>query len=162
MTKEMFVSISDFQLYAKRVGQNNGKPTVVMDAGYGDSSEVWDSVIRDISMLSTVLLYDRAGLGKSGASSNPRTSREMIKELKELLLKTESKPPYIVVGHSFGGVNMRRFATEYHIDVCGLVLIDSTPEDYREDFFLRCHKIFTKYTTSHLFMKEIIMRLWKV
>jgi pimeloyl-ACP methyl ester carboxylesterase len=135
MTNEMFVPISDFQLYAKRVGQNNGKPTVVMDAGYGDSSEVWDSVIRDISMLSTVLLYDRAGLGKSEASSNSRTSREMIKELKELLLKTESKPPYILVGHSFGGVNMRMFATEYHYDVCGLVWNVNT----KSDNYLKVH-----------------------
>ncbi|WP_307475853.1 alpha/beta fold hydrolase [Cytobacillus purgationiresistens] len=136
MTKEMFVQISDCKLYAKLLGENNGKPTVVLDAGYGDFSKAWDSVIGDISKLSTVLIYDRAGLGKSETSSNPRTSREMVKELRELLFEAKIKPPYILVGHSFGGVNMRMFATEYQNEVCGLVLVDSTPEDYRERFLL--------------------------
>lgn len=134
MTKEMFVQISNCNLYAKLVGEKNGKPTVVMDAGYGDFSKAWDSVIGDISMLSNVLIYDRAGLGKSEKSSNPRTSSEMVKELKELLIEANIKPPYILVGHSFGGVNMRMFATEYQNEVCGLVLVDSTPEYYKEKF----------------------------
>jgi pimeloyl-ACP methyl ester carboxylesterase len=134
MTKEMFVKISNCKLYAKLSGENNGKPTVIMDAGYGDFSKAWDSVIGDISMITNVLIYDRAGLGKSETSSNPRTSREMVKELKELLIEAKIKPPYILVGHSFGGVNMRMFATEYQYEVCGLVLVDSTPEDYRERF----------------------------
>jgi pimeloyl-ACP methyl ester carboxylesterase len=134
MTKEMLVQISGCKLYAKLVGENNGKPTVVMDAGYGDYSKAWDSVIEDLSMLSNVLIYDRAGLGKSATSSNPRTSREMVKELNELLIEAKIKPPYILVGHSFGGVNLRMFATEYQNEVRGLVLVDSTPEDYRERF----------------------------
>lgn len=113
-----------------------------MDAGYGDFSKAWDSVIGDISKLSSVLIYDRAGLGKSERSSNPRTSREMVKELKELLVKVKIEPPYILVGHSFGGVNMRMFATEYQNEVCGLVLVDSTPEDYRERFFPTMSKEF--------------------
>ncbi|NHM33631.1 alpha/beta fold hydrolase [Neobacillus terrae] len=134
MTKEIFVKISECTLYAKLAGENYGKPTVIMDAGYGDFSKAWDSVIGDISMFSNVLAYDRAGLGKSETSSNPRTSHQMVKELKELLIEAKIKPPYILVGHSFGGVNMRIYATEYHNDVCGLVLVDSTPEDYRERF----------------------------
>ncbi|MDT9025140.1 alpha/beta fold hydrolase [Rossellomorea yichunensis] len=134
MTKEMLVQINGCKLYAKLVGENHEKPTVVMDAGYGDFSKAWDSVIEDLSMLSNVLIYDRAGLGKSDTSSNPRTSGEMVKELKELLIEANINPPYILVGHSFGGVNMRMFATEYQNEVCGLVLIDSTPEDYRERF----------------------------
>ncbi|MGD7023651.1 alpha/beta fold hydrolase [Rossellomorea vietnamensis] len=134
MVKEQFVQISDCKLYAKLAGENNGRPTVVMDAGYGDFSKAWDSVIEDISILSNVLVYDRAGLGKSETSSNPRTSREMVKELKELLDMAKIPPPYVLVGHSFGGVNLRMFATEFQNEVCGLVLVDSTPEDYRERF----------------------------
>ena len=116
------------------MGERNGKPTVILDAGYGDFFKAWDSVIEDISLLTNVLIYDRAGLGKSETSANPRTSREMVKELKELLIEAKIKPPYILVGHSFGGVNMRMFATEFQHEVCGLVLVDSTPEDYRERF----------------------------
>jgi pimeloyl-ACP methyl ester carboxylesterase len=144
MIKEMFVQISDCKLYAKLVGDKNGKPTVIMDAGYGDFSKAWDSLIGDISKLSNVLIYDRAGLGKSETSSNPRTSREMVKELKELLIEAKIKPPYILVGHSFGGVNMRMFATEYQNEVCGLVLVDSTPEDYREKFLPTMSQDFQK------------------
>lgn len=134
MSKEMFIQINDFKLYAKLVGENIGKPTIVMDAGYGDYSKAWDSVISDLSLLSDVLIYDRAGLGKSESSSRPRTSREMIKELRELVKGAKIKFPFILVGHSFGGVNARMYATEYPNDVCGLILVDSTPEDYREKF----------------------------
>lgn len=134
MTKEMFIQINECKLYAKLVGESIGKPTVIMDAGYGDFSKAWNKIIGDISRLSNVLIYDRAGLGKSETSSNPRTSREIVKELKELLIEAKINPPYILVGHSFGGVNMRMFATEYQNEVCGLVLVDSTPEDYRERF----------------------------
>lgn len=130
----MLVQISDFKLFAKLIGENNGKPTVVMDAGYGDYSKAWDSIISDISRLTEVLIYDRAGLGKSEKSSNSRTSREMINELNELLYRANIKPPFILVGHSFGGVNARLYATEYPEEVGGLILIDSTPEDYREKF----------------------------
>lgn len=144
MDKEMVVQISVCKLYAKLLGENNGKPTIVMDAGYGDFSETWDSIIGDVSMLSNVLVYDRAGLGKSEASSNPRTSDEMVNELKELLIEAEIEPPYILVGHSFGGVNMRMYATKYQNEVCGLVLIDSTPEDYIERFLPTMSQDFQK------------------
>ncbi|WP_174733195.1 alpha/beta fold hydrolase [Mesobacillus harenae] len=134
MTKEMMVQIKDCKLFVKLAGENNGKPTIVMDAGYGDYSKAWDSVISEISKMSNVLIYDRAGLGKSGSSSSPRTSREMIRELNQLINATQIKPPYILVGHSYGGVNARLYATEYPSEVCGLILVDSTPEDYRERF----------------------------
>ncbi|MCM3164274.1 alpha/beta fold hydrolase [Metabacillus litoralis] len=130
----MFIQINDFKLFAKLVGENTGKPTIVMDAGYGDYSKTWDSVISDLSLLTDVLIYDRAGLGKSESSSKPRTSIEMIKELREVVKGTKIKLPFILVGHSFGGVNARMYATEYPKDVCGLILVDSTPEDYRERF----------------------------
>lgn len=134
MGKEFFVPVSDFKLYAKLYGVKKDKPTVVMDAGYGDYSKAWVSVIPEISMLTEVVVYDRAGLGKSEKSSNPRTSHEMVKELKELLTVMKIKPPYILVGHSYGGVNTRIYATEYPDDVAGLILVDSTPENYKEAF----------------------------
>ncbi|WP_254636326.1 alpha/beta fold hydrolase, partial [Bacillus sp. GbtcB15] len=127
-----FIQINDGKLFAKLVGENIDKPTIVMDAGYGDYSKAWDSVISVLSLLTDVLIYDRAGLGKSESSSRPRTSREMIIELKELVKGTKIELPFILVGHSFGGVNARLYANEYPNDVCGLILVDSTPEDYRE------------------------------
>ena len=134
MTKEMYVQVSGFKLFSKLIGEKNSKPTVVMDAGYGDYSKAWDSVIGDLSEITEVLVYDRAGLGKSEKSPNRRTSREMVKELKELLSSLDIKPPYLFVGHSFGGVNVSVYAHEYPEEVAGLVLVDSTPVDYRERF----------------------------
>ncbi|CAG9620245.1 alpha/beta fold hydrolase [Sutcliffiella rhizosphaerae] len=135
MTKEMVVQISDCKLFARFAGvEYEDKPTIIMEAGYGDHSKVWDSIIQDISIFSRVLVYDRAGLGRSDFSTAPRTSREMVKELHELLHKTGVKPPYLLVGHSFGGIIARLFATEYPDEVWGLILVDSTPEDYRERF----------------------------
>ncbi|MGG4168992.1 alpha/beta hydrolase [Rossellomorea vietnamensis] len=134
MTREMLVPINNFNLYAKLIGKKKGKPTVVMDAGYGDYSKAWDSVIGDLSQITEVLVYDRAGLGKSEKSPNRRTSREMVKELKELLSNLDINPPYIFVGHSFGGVNVSIYAYEYPEEVGGVVLVDSTPVDYRERF----------------------------
>ncbi|KPL60449.1 alpha/beta fold hydrolase [Rossellomorea vietnamensis] len=134
MNREMLVPVNNFNLYAKLMGKKNGKPTVVMDAGYGDYSKAWDSVIGDLSQITEVLVYDRAGLGKSEKSPNRRTSREMVKELKELLSNLDINPPYIFVGHSFGGVNVSVYAHEYPEEVEGLVLVDSTPVDYRGRF----------------------------
>ncbi|WP_368505043.1 alpha/beta fold hydrolase [Alkalihalophilus sp. As8PL] len=134
MTQEMHVKVRDVNLFAKLVGEHQGKPTVIMDAGYGDDSSVWKSMIMDVAEFVNVLVYDRAGLGKSDKSSNERTSLEMVKELNELLYHMNLAPPYLLVGHSFGGVNMRLYATNYPDEVCGLVLVDATPEDYRERF----------------------------
>jgi pimeloyl-ACP methyl ester carboxylesterase len=129
---EMFVQIGDFKLFAKLFGEKKGKPTIVMDAGYGDHSKAWDSLIPEISLLTEVLVYDRAGLGKSEKSPNARTSQVMMNELDSLLTEIAIEPPYILVGHSFGGVNARIYATKYPNKVAGVILVDSTPEAYKE------------------------------
>jgi pimeloyl-ACP methyl ester carboxylesterase len=132
--KETFVLVGESRLYTKLYGERNNKPTVILDAGYGDYSKAWDSVIPEISNVTQAFVYDRAGLGKSAKSSNPRTSIHMVAELKELITNLDIKPPYILVGHSFGGVNVRIFAEQFPEDVAGMVLVDSTPEDYRRRF----------------------------
>lgn len=140
--KEQFVQFSGFKLFTKLYGEKTDKPTIVMDAGYGDYSKAWSSIITEISMLTEVLVYDRAGLGKSEKSPNPRTSQEMVEELNQLLIKMKIHPPYILVGHSFGGVNMRIYATKHPNNVAALLLIDSTPEDYKERFLPTMSKEF--------------------
>jgi pimeloyl-ACP methyl ester carboxylesterase len=161
--KEMMAEIKGCKLYAKLMGGKIGNPAIIMDAGYGDYSKAWDPVIEELSTLSRVFTYDRAGLGKSERSTSPRTSREMVKELKELLTEANIAPPYILVGHSFGGGNMRMYATEYPDEVYGLVLVDSTPEDYRErflptmpeDFQEAYHKQFVREGNYDEFMESL-------
>ncbi|TDL82722.1 alpha/beta fold hydrolase [Peribacillus frigoritolerans] len=140
--KEMNVQVRDFKMHAKLYGEKKGCPTVIMDAGYGDYSKAWTSIIPEVSKVTEVLVFDRAGLGKSERSAHPRTSIEMVKELKELLLKLNINGPYILVGHSFGGVNARVFASQYPHEVAGLILIDSTPENYKERFLPTMSKEF--------------------
>ncbi len=132
MMKEMFVDIGNSQLFAKVLGA--GEPVVVMDAGYGDTSETWKPIITEVAQFAKVVIYDRAGLGRSEKSTNLRTSQEMVKELRTLLHNLHLQPPFLFVGHSFGGINVRLYATEYPEEVAGLILIDSTPEDYRQRF----------------------------
>jgi pimeloyl-ACP methyl ester carboxylesterase len=159
----LFVKVKDFKLYAQIFGDKNNKPTVVMDAGYGDYSKTWKDIAPEIAEFTEVVLYDRAGLGKSEKSSNPRTSDHMVDELKEMLTEMNIQPPYLLVGHSFGGVNMRLFATEYPKEVSGLILVDSTPEDYREEFlptmpteFQKAYKEQFVYEGNyHEFMKSL-------
>lgn len=134
MEQKKLIQLEPCRLYGESIYHDDAKVTVILDAGYGDDSTSWNPLVEDVSKLANVFLYDRAGLGQSENSSHPRTSRNMIRELRQLLVETNTRPPYLLVGHSFGGVNMQLFAAEYEADVSGLVLVDVTPKDYRERF----------------------------
>jgi pimeloyl-ACP methyl ester carboxylesterase len=83
-----------------------------------------------------VLLYDRAGLGRSDPGPEPRTSARMVAELRALLREAGIDPPYVLVGHSLGGLNARLFACRHPDEVAGLVLVDATPLPF-PDWFSR-------------------------
>ena len=122
------VDIGGFRLHLNCIGQ--GTPTVVMDAGGGAPSITWGLVPSEIAKFTRVCTYDRAGLGWSDPNSRiPRTSQQSVDELHLLLTKAGINPPYILVGHSLGGVNMRLYASQYPEDVVGLVLVDSSHEN---------------------------------
>jgi pimeloyl-ACP methyl ester carboxylesterase len=127
------IDVGDYRLKMIRKGQ--GEPTVVFDSGLGDSHEVWRWVWPEVARFTAVLLYDRAGLGRSDPGPQPRTSEQMVRELRALLRKAKVDPPYILVGHSLGGMNTRLFAIRYPDEVAGLVLVDATPLDF-PDWFL--------------------------
>ncbi|NIK76485.1 pimeloyl-ACP methyl ester carboxylesterase [Paenibacillus castaneae] len=132
--EEKLVDLNGFSLYSETYGENKGNPTVIMDSGYGDDSKVWNLIVPEIAKSTKVLVYDRAGLGRSEKSPNPRTTKEMVNELDQLLTASKLKPPYVLVGHSFGGINVRMYASQFPENVSGIVLVDSTPEDYRDRF----------------------------
>ncbi len=116
--------------------QGNGSPTIVLDAGLGDWSVHWVEVQEKLKADSRVCSYDRAGYGWSDPGPRPRSSAQIVTELHYLLEKAGEKPPYLLAGHSFGGINMRLFASTYPSEVSGLVLIDAShPESlpYRRD-----------------------------
>lgn len=110
--------------------RGRGLPVVVMDAGLGDSRITWDWVRPAVSALTRVCVYDRAGLGGSDPGPEPRTSGRIVEELRALLTRSATPGPYVLVGHSFGGMTVRLYASRHPTDVAGLVLVDPTPESY--------------------------------
>lgn len=106
-----------------------GAPSVVLDSGLGDSFLSWQKVQAEVAKFTRVCSYDRAGIGYSDSSSRPRTSQVIAEELNLLLRVAGVSPPYVLVGHSMGGYNVRVFAGLYHNEVAGVVLVDASHPD---------------------------------
>lgn len=103
-----------------------GNPTVVLESGLGDTYASWRNVQPEIAKFARVCSYDRAGVGYSDASPRPRNSKVMAEELHSLLLAANIAPPYVLVGHSMGGFNVRIYASQYRSEVAGMVLVDAS------------------------------------
>jgi pimeloyl-ACP methyl ester carboxylesterase len=117
------VDVGGYRLHIHCTG--SGSPTVVIDAGWGDSSAAWGWVQPEVAKTTRICTYDRAGMGWSEASPQPRTAREFAKELHTLLENANEPGPYVLVGHSLGGFTMRVYAHDYPGEVSGLVLVDA-------------------------------------
>jgi len=111
-----------------------GSPAVILDSGLGDSFVSWRKVQPRIAAFSRVCSYDRSGLGYSDSSPLPRTSDVIAKELHALLQAAGVSPPYILVGHSMGGFDVRLYASLYRSEVAGMVLIDASHPDQENRF----------------------------
>jgi pimeloyl-ACP methyl ester carboxylesterase len=109
--------------------QGEGSPTVVIDAGLGGFSLEWTQVQAALASQVRVCTYDRAGYGWSEAGTGPRTTRQIAEELYALLVNAGVPEPYVLVGHSFGGYNIRYFASMHPETVAGLVLVDASHPD---------------------------------
>ncbi|HEV7968343.1 MAG TPA: alpha/beta hydrolase [Candidatus Acidoferrales bacterium] len=105
-----------------------GRPTIILDGGIGVPAVGWIKVQPEVAEFSRVCSYDRAGYGWSGVGLEPRTSVQIAKELKALVNAAGEEGPYVLVGHSFGGFNVRVFTELYPADVSGLVLVDGAHE----------------------------------
>jgi pimeloyl-ACP methyl ester carboxylesterase len=109
--------------------RGQGSPTVILDSGLGVPAVGWNPVQTEVAKFTRVCSYDRAGYGWSGATTFPRTSTEIVKELHALLEAANEKGPYILVGHSFGGFNVRVYNGRYSNEVSSMVLADASHED---------------------------------
>jgi len=123
------LDIGGIELYYELLGEHHEGPTVVFESGYGVTLENWNSIKDEVSKFSRMFIYDRAGIGKSEMDDRPRHSRQSVDNLRILLKKAGVKPPYVLVGHSIGGLNVRLFASKYPEEVAGVVLLDSSHED---------------------------------
>ncbi|MBS1872009.1 MAG: alpha/beta hydrolase [Acidobacteria bacterium] len=102
-----------------------GSPVVVLEAGVGATSLSWALVEPALAARTTVVSYDRAGLGWSGPVVTPRTPGVVAEELRLGLGAMAVRGPFILVGHSFGGLVVRRFASLYPDETAGVVLVDA-------------------------------------
>jgi pimeloyl-ACP methyl ester carboxylesterase/bifunctional DNase/RNase len=112
-----------------------GGPTVVLENGLGSRMGWWRRVPAAVAAFAPVVAYDRAGLGRSGPAPLPRTARDTTDDLRALLAALAADPsagvapPYVLVGHSYGGLAARLYAARFPGEVAGLVLVDPAHED---------------------------------
>jgi pimeloyl-ACP methyl ester carboxylesterase len=121
------IDLGGYRLHLHAEGK--GSPAVVLLTGMGDGSWVWSLVQSRVARFARVCSYDRAGEGWSDLGPVPRTLRQESHELHLLLHKAGIRPPYVLVGASYGGLIARRFASDHPGEVGGIVLVDSTHED---------------------------------
>lgn len=121
------VQVGGYQLHIHK--QGNGSPTILMEAGSGETSLSWRDIPAALAQHATVVTYDRAGYAWSESAPTERTGANIVKELHAALEKENIQGPYIMVGHSLGGMYARLFAQTYTSEVQSLVLIDARPED---------------------------------
>jgi pimeloyl-ACP methyl ester carboxylesterase len=107
-----------------------GTPTIVIEGATGGTVVDWTRVLPGLARLSRVIVYDRAGYGKSDPDPHPRTARRLVSDLRTLLAAIGVSPPYVLVGHSWGGTVVRLLTYLHPKEVAGLVLVDSSNEDF--------------------------------
>jgi pimeloyl-ACP methyl ester carboxylesterase len=126
--------VGDFALHIHCMGE--GTPIVVFDAGLGNAGMIWRRVQSEVGGFSRACTYDRAGLGYSdGPTTLHHGNRQMARELYTLLKNAGQLAPYVLVGHSMGGMNIRLFADEHSDEVAGMVLVDAVGEDQPNRFW---------------------------
>src|SRR5215475_1711794 len=119
------VDIGGWRLHLNCTGESRAsQPTVILEAGLGDFSVEWSLVQPGVAKFARVCSYDRAGDGWSDWGPHPRTLHQVVYELHTLLEKAGVKPPFVLVGHSYGGWVVRLYASTYPTEVTGIVLVE--------------------------------------
>ena len=111
-------------------GNGSTPPPVVFQSGLGDGKSVWASVIQLLPATLSSFAYDRPGYGGSSSRAGRRDACTIAQELHEILRATGRRPPYVLVGHSLGGLYQYAFAKLYPEEVSGVLLLDATHPDH--------------------------------
>jgi pimeloyl-ACP methyl ester carboxylesterase len=124
------IDLGGWRLHLHCAGERAAdQPLVVLEAGAGDFSVDWSLVQPSVARFARVCSYDRAGTGWSDLGPRPRTMRQIVWELHELLSRAGERAPYLLVGHSYGGALVRMYQRAYEAEVVGLVLVDAQSDD---------------------------------
>lgn len=123
------IDVGGFKMHIHCIGE--GSPTVILETLSGGTSSYWGWVQPEVSKGTRVCVYDRAGRGWSESDPEPQTLARTVRNLYTLLINAHIDGPYVLVGHSIGGIYVRQFAAEYPDQVVGMVLVDAGhPEQY--------------------------------
>ncbi|HEX9253788.1 MAG TPA: alpha/beta fold hydrolase [Ignavibacteriaceae bacterium] len=104
------------------------KPVIVFENGMATKLDKWKTIIEEVSKTSAVFSYNRPRIGESENDSLPPTTKHIVDNLRKMLLEKGLKPPYLLVGHSFGGAYIRSYASYYPDEIAGLIFVD--PVDF--------------------------------
>lgn len=143
------VEVDGCRLHVQTAGR--GLPSVVLETGLGGMSAAWGWIQPETAKFSRVVAYDRAGLGWSGPDSAPKTAALAARRLRSLLRQSQVSPPYVLVGHSMGGLFIRVFAACYPDEVAGMVLLDAVHPDQH----LRSPAIDTHMRSGFRFLQPV-------
>lgn len=114
-------------LHVRMRVEGNGPRTVIFESGLGDTLNVWDPIQRRVAAgCARTVSYNRAGYAGSDVAESVRDAANIVAELRAELARRNIRPPYVLVGHSLGGLYMQYFARNYPREVAGLVLVDSS------------------------------------
>ena len=123
------IDLGGWRLHLNCTGERRpAQPTVVLEAGAGGFSVDWSLVQPEVARFARVCSYDRGGAGWSDLGPRPRTLRQIVWELHELLRRAGERPPYVLVGHSYGGTLARQYAFTHRDEVAGIVFDESGHE----------------------------------
>lgn len=120
------VSINNLAMQVRTGGIDRAGPTIVLEAAFAERLSTWDSIFEQLTMLAPTFAYSRSGLGGSAYDGITPTPAHVAENLHLLLSAAGMKPPYLLVGHSWGGLLVRMFASQYPGEVKGMVYIDPT------------------------------------
>ena len=121
------VDVGGYHLDVVRAG--SGTPAVVLVGGLGNALDEWTKITPALAQLSTVVNYSRGGLGRSEPGPSHHTAKDSVLELRALLTKLQLKPPFVLVGASYGGILVRLYTSLYPQEVAGLVFVDASHEE---------------------------------
>jgi pimeloyl-ACP methyl ester carboxylesterase len=139
--------------------EGNGARTVILESGLGDTLDIWKDVQPRIADRCTrTVSYTRAGYIGSDAATGPRDSATIVNELRVELDRRNIRPPYVLVGHSLGGLYMQYFARNFPAEVSGLVLVDSTHWDQHMVIDTQANRPYASHREVTLFMPWIMRR----
>lgn len=133
LSQERFIKIDDTSIKIKTLGVENrfeNQPVIIFESGHGTPLGNWDRVFDKSAEFGPVVAYDRPGVGESNPIEEMPTIKNVADRLISIMEHLELEPPYVLVGHSLGGVYVRGFAVHYPEMLAGLVIID--PGDFTE------------------------------